>query len=74
MEEKKQQELHDMLAKLAPKGKMGGLGYNALSNMVKVKDDTLPNNPLYTRFVRKGSCLGQYHKILNLTTNILLQK
>ena len=48
--------------KLAPKGKVGGLGYLSKNLINKKLDPSLPNNPLYRNFVRQGSCIGQYHK------------
>ena len=62
MEEEKLQRLHDTLAKLAPRGKSGGLGLNAFSKQGQKRDPTLPNNALYSYFVRAGSGGGQYHK------------
>eukprot|EP01031_Cornospumella_fuschlensis_P038143 gene38143-46346_t len=64
MEDVKLQQLHDALAKLAPKGHSGGLGLGSRALLGKVahRDPSLPQNPLYMNFVRAGSCIGQYHK------------
>ena len=62
MEAEKLERLHSTLMKLAPKGKVGGLGYASHSTRKVGKDESLPNNPLYNNFVRAGSNLGQYHK------------
>jgi hypothetical protein len=63
MEAEKLQRLHDTLSKLAPRGKVGGLGLGVKGlKAVPPKDPTLPNNPLYANFVRAGSGFGQYHK------------
>mmetsp|Transcript_22802 Transcript_22802/g.45839 ORF Transcript_22802/g.45839 Transcript_22802/m.45839 type:complete len:359 (+) Transcript_22802:38-1114(+) len=62
MEAEKLQRLHDTLSKLAPRGKVGGLGFNSITKQAKTKDPTLPNNVLYSYFVRAGSATGQYHK------------
>lgn len=58
METEKLQRLHDTLAKLAPRGKVGGLGLSSLSGRVKQHDPSLPQNALYANFVRSGA----YHK------------
>lgn len=39
-------------------GRVGGLGYNSFAIKAKLKDPTLPNNALYSHFVRSGT----YHK------------
>mmetsp|Transcript_18512 Transcript_18512/g.18595 ORF Transcript_18512/g.18595 Transcript_18512/m.18595 type:complete len:92 (-) Transcript_18512:755-1030(-) len=62
MEADKLQRLHETLTKLAPRGKIGGLGFNSFAKQAKSKDDGLPKNALYSYFVRAGSGLGQYHK------------
>ena len=62
MEDEKLERLHATLLKLAPKGKVGGLGFAARAGKNNVRDPTLPDNPLYRNFVRAGSGLGQYHK------------
>ena len=62
MEADKLEKLHSTLMKLAPKGKVGGLGYASHSTRKVGRDESLPNNPLYNNFVRAGSNLGQYHK------------
>ena len=62
MEAEKLERLHSTLMKLAPKGKVGGLGYASHSTRKVGRDETLPNNALYNNFVRAGSTLGQYHK------------
>ena len=62
MEAEKLQRLHDTLLKLAPRGKVGGLGYSKVSFNKGGHDSTLPKNPLYSNFVRQGSGLGLYHK------------
>jgi hypothetical protein len=41
---------------------MGGLGFNMRSTGLKKADDGLPQNGLYSMFVRAGSGNGQYHK------------
>eukprot|EP00587_Corethron_hystrix_P012763 CAMPEP_0113320542 /NCGR_PEP_ID=MMETSP0010_2-20120614/14323_1 /TAXON_ID=216773 ORGANISM="Corethron hystrix, Strain 308" /NCGR_SAMPLE_ID=MMETSP0010_2 /ASSEMBLY_ACC=CAM_ASM_000155 /LENGTH=169 /DNA_ID=CAMNT_0000178373 /DNA_START=320 /DNA_END=826 /DNA_ORIENTATION=+ /assembly_acc=CAM_ASM_000155 len=61
MEESQLQALHDAVAKLKPSGRRG-LGSNASARYVKghpVNDkgerkDGLPNNPLYSNFVKEG--------------------
>ena len=55
MELEKQQRLHDTLAKLAPKGKYGGLGSGGMGFARKKRADSLPDNPLYSNFVRAGT-------------------
>ncbi len=62
MEDEKLQRLHDTLSKLAPRGKVGGLGFTSFAKQAKGRDSTLPNNPLYSHFVRAGHGEGQYHK------------
>ena len=62
MEAEKLERLHSTLMKLAPRGKVGGLGYASQSTRKVGRDETLPNNALYNNFVRAGSNLGQYHK------------
>ncbi len=44
MEQEKLQRLHETLMKLAPKGKVGGLGYSSVYKQTKGKDDDLPKN------------------------------
>lgn len=44
MEAEKLQRLHETLAKLAPKGKVGGLGYNSFVKQSKSNNDGLPKN------------------------------
>jgi hypothetical protein len=36
MEREKLQRLHDTLAKLAPRGKVGGLGFNSFAKQVEI--------------------------------------
>jgi hypothetical protein len=55
MEAEKLQRLHDTLAKLAPRGKVGGLGLNSFAGKGKQVDPTLPQNALYSHFVRAGT-------------------
>ena len=55
MELEKQQRLHDTLAKLAPKGKYGGLGSGGVGTARRKRSDSLPDNPLYSNFVRAGA-------------------
>ena len=49
------QRLHDVLSKLSRKGKSGGLGIGGGTMSMKPRDPSLPNNPLYARFVREGA-------------------
>jgi hypothetical protein len=59
MDTEKLQRLYDTLEKLRPKGKYGGLGQGGLHlGQRKQHDPTLPNNPLYSNFVRAGA----FHK------------
>ena len=59
MDTEKLQRLYDTLEKLRPKGKYGGLGQGGLHlGQRKQHDPTLPNNPLYSTFVRAGA----FHK------------
>ena len=61
METEKLQRLYDTLEKLRPKGKYGGLGKGgmfAAGSGKRPLDVTLPNNPLYSNFVRPGA----FHK------------
>jgi len=59
METEKLQRLYDTLEKLRPKGKYGGLGNGSVyAGQRKAHDPTLPNNPLYSNFVRPGA----FHK------------
>lgn len=44
MEAEKLQRLHDSLAKLAPRGKVGGLGLGGKHQAPIKGDDSLPNN------------------------------
>lgn len=44
MESEKLQRLHDTLSKLAPRGRVGGLGFDSFSKQSKTRDETLPNN------------------------------
>jgi hypothetical protein len=60
MEDEKLQKLHDTLAMLRPKGRTGGLGRGGLG-VSKVKGDGLPDNALYSRFVREGQ--GNFSKV-----------
>ena len=53
MEDAKLQRLHDTLAMLRPKGRTGGLGRGSYG-VTKKKDDGLPDNALYSHFVRQG--------------------
>ena len=62
MEAEKLQRLHDTLSKLAPRGKVGGLGFSKVKHTGATRDQTLPQNALYSNFVRAGSGLGLYHK------------
>lgn len=62
MEEEKLQRLYDTLSKLAPKHSSGLGMMRGISHQTHRRDESLPNNPLYSRFVRAGSGLGQYHK------------
>jgi hypothetical protein len=62
MEDEKLERLHAALSKLAPRGKVGGLGYSSKLSTRKFVDPSLPDNPLYRNFVRAGSCIGIYHK------------
>lgn len=43
MDEEKLTKLYDTLSKLAPRGKVGGLGYNSFAKQGK-RDPSLPNN------------------------------
>jgi hypothetical protein len=54
MEATAAQRLHDTLALLRPKGKVGGLGMGSSFGVSKRDDDGLPKNPLYSRFVKEG--------------------
>jgi len=58
MEASAAQRLHDTLAILRPKGKVGGLGMGSSFGVSKRNDDSLPKNPLYSRFVKEGQ--GNY--------------
>ena len=49
MEQEKLQRLHDALSKLAPRGKVGGLGLGAV-HAARMKDPTLPSNGTYAIF------------------------
>eukprot|EP01039_Chlorochromonas_danica_P021709 gene21709-26834_t len=62
MEEEKMQRLYDTLAKLAPKHASGLGMLKGVGHIAHRRDETLPQNPLYSRFVRAGSGIGQYHK------------
>ena len=44
MDPEKLQRLHETLSKLAPRGKVGGLGYSSFTKQVKHRDSDLPNN------------------------------
>ena len=44
MDSEKLQKLHETLSKLAPRGKVGGLGYNSFAKQAKSRDDSLPRN------------------------------
>ncbi|KAI9913331.1 hypothetical protein PsorP6_005483 [Peronosclerospora sorghi] len=60
MEESKLVRLHHMLSKLRPGGKKGGLGFASVGGRTGDKrPDGLPNNGLYSMFVRQGE--GGYH-------------
>mmetsp|Transcript_5399 Transcript_5399/g.11339 ORF Transcript_5399/g.11339 Transcript_5399/m.11339 type:complete len:209 (+) Transcript_5399:68-694(+) len=60
MDDDEMQRLHDTLAMLKPKGRTGGLGRGGVG-VVKKADDGLPNNALYSHFVRAGA-LDLHHK------------
>ena len=61
MQDDKLQRLHDTLALLRPKGKTGGLGRGG-GGTTKRKNDGLPDNPLYARFVRAGDGFSKVKK------------
>lgn len=55
MEDAKLQALHDTIMKLVPRGKSGGLGMNSFAKQAGTKrDPSLPDNALYSYFVRAG--------------------
>ncbi|TDH66819.1 hypothetical protein CCR75_002416 [Bremia lactucae] len=61
MEEEKLVRLHDMLSKLRPGGKKGGLGFASNRGKKGTKrSDGLPNNGLYSMFVRQGEGTYQH--------------
>ncbi|CCI44206.1 unnamed protein product [Albugo candida] len=56
MEDEKLVQLHDVLSRLRPGGRKGGLGYSnlAVGNGKSGRTDGLPDNGLYSMFVREG--------------------
>ena len=50
MEDEKLSRLYDTLAKLAPKGKVGGLGFHTKIHQPRKLDPTLPVNRKFDNF------------------------
>mmetsp|Transcript_17992 Transcript_17992/g.23452 ORF Transcript_17992/g.23452 Transcript_17992/m.23452 type:complete len:198 (+) Transcript_17992:195-788(+) len=78
MEEAKLAALHNTLKLLAPKGKIGGLGFYCArngSNRMRTAADSMPEEKrmLYSRFVREGEGPGR-HKTFMISEDDLDQK
>lgn len=61
MNDEKLARYHETLSMLRPKGRSGGLGLGSFGTMKK-GDDGLPNNALYSRFVKEGAGSYQHKK------------
>ncbi len=62
MEDEKLQRLHDSLAKLAPKSKVGGLGFQSGIKPLGHTDPTLPKNGVWLKlFCVESVCVYFYY-------------